>query len=146
MSHVTCVTKSMDEAAGRWAVVSGVSSCPQHKQVRSVLPFIPRSHSRQPAFCIFTVWWAGGAGEKRELTDQTYWYDMIREQRSVTLSNMMVHESIPVKYAEVESESKASNHTVVGFSCGEVVNVIPRQFFSGHTRAVLTFLVLNVLV
>ncbi len=54
--------------------------------------------------------------------------------------------SLPVKYAEVESESEASNHSVVGLSHREVVDVIPRQFFSCHTRAVPFFLGLHVFI
>lgn len=57
----------------------------------------------------------------------------------------MLYKSIPVKYAEVESESKTSNHAVIGVSCREVVDVISWQFFSSHCRTVLLFLVLYVL-
>ncbi|KAA8585635.1 hypothetical protein FQN60_004329 [Etheostoma spectabile] len=52
----------MDEAAGRRAVVSGVSSRSQHKQARSALPFIPGCHLRQTPFGIVTFRWADALG------------------------------------------------------------------------------------
>lgn len=42
----------------------------------------------------------------------------------------------PVKDAEVEPEPEASDHAVVGFPHGEVVDVVPGEFLSRHIRVV----------
>lgn len=52
----------------------------------------------------------------------------------------MLHKSIPIKYAEVESESKTADHAVIGLPHREVVNVIHWQLFACHLRAVLLVL------
>lgn len=69
----------MDEAASRWAVVSGVSRSSQHKQARGVLSFIPGCHPRQPPFGIFTV---RGAARAREI-----WFS-----RNVNINGNMTQE------------------------------------------------------
>lgn len=152
----------MDEATSRWAVVSGVSRSSQHEQVRGVRPFIPGCQPRQPPFRIFTVRWAGRAREicfwrKMNMKQlglifihgimaQRYYFSLMRGFWRNAISSNTLHKSIPVKYAEVESESNASNHTIVMLSCTEVVSVIPWQHFCCHNRAVLLSLVLNMLL